>query len=189
MLSGSITKGLLSMSIPIMIMNVMQSLFNIIDMTALRHFADDNAVGAVGACGMLISLCTGLLIGVATGANIIVAKKIGMGDKRQAEKAVMTSILTSIIVGLLLMFVGLAFAEIFLKMTNCPDGLLKNAVLYFRIYFLGVPVMLFYNFCASILRAAGDTKTPLLFLSIAGVINVILNVIFVVVFKMGVKGA
>lgn len=188
MLSGSITKGLLSMSIPIMIMNVMQSLFNIVDMTALRHFADDNAVGAVGACGMLISLCTGLLIGVATGANIIVAKRIGMGDKRQTEKAVMTSILTSIIGGLLLMFVGLAFAEIFLKMTNCPDGLLKNAVLYFRIYFLGVPVMLFYNFCASILRAIGDTKKTMYFFVLGGFLKLVFTFLFIVCLDMTVDG-
>lgn len=188
MLSGSITKGLLSLSIPIMIMNVMQSLFNIVDMTVLRHFADDNAVGAVGACGMLISLCTGLLIGIASGANIIVAKRIGMGDKARANRAVMTSLLFSVAGGLILMFVGVAFGEVFLKMTNCPESLLSNAVLYFRIYFMGVPVILFYNFCASILRAIGDTKRPMYFLILGGLLKLVFTFFFIICFDMTVDG-
>lgn len=188
MLSGSITKGLLSLSIPIMIMNVMQSLFNIVDMTVLRHFADDNAVGAVGACGMLISLCTGLLIGVASGANIVVAKRIGMGDKKQAEKAVMTSLLFSVVGGLFLMFIGVAFGEVFLKMTNCPESLLSNAALYFKIYFLGVPAILFYNFCASILRAIGDTKRPMYFLILGCILKFAFTFFFIICFDMTVDG-
>lgn len=105
MLSGSITKGLLSLAVPIMIMNVMQNLFNVIDMTALRHFADDMAVGAVGTCGALIVLCTSLLIGLAAGANIIVAKRIGSGNKESADRAVMTSLLIAVIGGLIMMVI------------------------------------------------------------------------------------
>ena len=188
MLSGSITKGLLSLSIPIMIMNVMQSLFGIVDMTVLGRFADDNAVGAVGACGMLITLCTGLLIGVASGANIIVAKRIGMGDKERVNKAAMTSLLIAVVGGLLLMAVGVIFGGKFLKMTNCPETLLPKAVTYFKLYFLGVPILLFYNFCASILRALGDTKRPMYYLMFGGIIKICFTFIFVSRLGMTVEG-
>lgn len=188
MLFGSITKGLLSLSIPIMIMNVMQSLFNVIDLTVLRHFSDDNAVGAVGACGMLISLCTGLLIGIASGANIIVAKRIGMKNKERANRAAMTSVLLAVTGGLLLMVVGVIFGETFLRITNCPQVLLAQATLYFRIYFFGVPVILFYNFCASILRALGDTKRPMYFLILGGILKIALTLFFVICFDMTVEG-
>ncbi len=188
MLSGSITKGLLSMTIPIMIMNVMQSLFNITDMTVLRFFSDDKAVGAVGACGMLISLSTSLLIGISAGANVIVARRIGEGNSERADKAVMTSLLFSIVGGLVLMLIGVTFSETFLKMTNCPDTLLPQATKYFKIYFYGVPVLMFYNFCASILRATGDTKRPMYFLILGGIIKVLFTIFFVAGFDVDVEG-
>ena len=188
MLSGSITKGLLSMIIPIMIMNVTQSLFNIIDMTVLKIFSDDRAVGAVGACGMLITLCTSLLIGISAGANVIVARRIGSGDRERADKAVMTAILFSIVGGFVLMFTGVTFSETFLKMTNCPDSLLPQATKYFQIYFCGVPIFMLYNFCASILRATGDTKKPMYFLILGGIIKVLFTLFFVTSFNMDVEG-
>lgn len=188
MLSGSISKGLLAMIIPIMIMNVMQSLFNIMDMTVLRIFSDDSAVGAVGACGMLITLCTSLLIGMAAGANVVVAKRVGSGDRERSDNAVGTSILLSIVGGIILMIIGVLFAETFLKMTNCPESLLPRATLYFRIYFYGIPIMMMYNFCASILRAVGDTKKPMYFLILGGIIKAIFTVLFVSVFNMTVDG-
>lgn len=188
MLSGSITKGLLAMTIPIMIMNVMQTLFNVIDMTVLGNFVDDTAVGAVGACGMLITLCTGLLIGISSGANVVVAKHIGEGDREKTEQAVGTALLFSVVGGIVLLIIGVSCAEIFLKWTNCPKTLLPQAVTYFRIYFLGVPVIMLYNFCASILRAAGDTKRPMYFLIMGGIIKVILNLICITVFNMTVEG-
>lgn len=188
MLSGSITKGLLSLSIPIMIMNVMQVLSNALDMTVLQWFADDRAVGAVGAGSTLISLCTSLLIGVATGANIIVAKRTGSGDKAHAERAASTSIVLAVAGGILLMVIGVIFAETFLRMTNCPETILPQATLYFRIYFLGVPVLMMYNFSASILRAIGDTKRPMYFLIIGAIIKTILTFVFSAVFDMDVQG-
>ena len=188
MLSGSITKGLLSMTIPIMIMNVMQSLFNVTDMTVLRFFSDDKAVGAVGACGSLIVLCTSLLIGISAGANVVVARRVGSGDKVQSDRAVMTALLFSIIGGLVLTFIGATFAETFLKMTNCPIGLLPQATKYFKIYFYGVPIMMLYNFCASILRAIGDTKRPMYFLIIGGIVKALLTVLFVSVLNVDVEG-
>ena len=188
MLSGSISRGLISMAIPIMIMNVVQMLFGIIDMTVLGKFANDTAVGAVGACSTLISLFTGLLIGVATGANVVVAKYIGKGDRNRVEQAVGTALLFSVVGGLVLAVIGVSCAEIFLKWTYCPPSILESAVLYFRVYFIGVPILMFYNFCASILRAAGDTKRPMLFLMMSGVIKIVLTLIFVTVFNMTVDG-
>lgn len=188
MLSGSIFKGLISLTIPIMIMNVMQNMFNLIDMTVLGKFTNDTAVGAVGTCATLISLCTGLFIGVSTGANVVVAKSIGSGDKERTEKAISTAILFSVIGGIILVVIGVSFAEVFLNLINCPPTLLNEAVLYFRLYFIGAPMLLLYNFCASILRAGGDTKRPLYFLIIGGVIKLILNYFCITVLNMTVVG-
>ena len=188
MLSSSITKGLLSMTVPIMIMNVMQSLFTIIDMTSLKYFSSDTSVGAIGVCGTLITLVTSLLIGVASGANVVVAKRIGQGKREETGNAVMTAILASIAGGLLLMVVGVTFAEFFLRLTNCPEALLPKATSYFKIYFLGVPILMFYNFCASILRAIGDTKKPMVFIILAGFLKAILTIIFLMFTDMTVEG-
>lgn len=190
MLSGSIVKGLLSIAIPIMVMNVVQSLFNIIDMTILKSYDSGGgiAVGAVGTCGTLITLITGLLIGVSTGANVVIAKYIGRGDKEDVEKAVGAAILLAILGGLLLMVIGVSFAEVFLKWTNCPERLLTDAVRYFRLYFTGIPILMFYNFCASILRSAGDTRRPMVYLTLGGVMKVFFSYVFVAVLGMSVTG-
>ena len=183
MLSGSIFKGLISLAIPIMIMNVLQNLFNLIDMTVLGRATSDTAVGAVGICSTLISLCTGLFIGVSTGANVVVAKNIGSGDKERNEKSIGTAILFSVVGGLFLAILGITFADVFLGWINCPETLLKDSVLYFRLYFLGAPMLLLYNYCASILRASGDTKRPLYFLMTGGVVKVLLNYFCIIVCK------
>lgn len=188
MLSGSIFKGLLSMTIPIMIMNVMQSMFNIIDMTVMKMAGKTTAVGAIGACGSLTTLCTCLLIGVSTGANVVVARRIGAKDKAAADRAVTTGILTAIIGGFALMVIGVIFAETFLKWTNVDAVLLPQSTAYFRIYFCGMPSIMLYNFCASILRATGDTKKPMYFLILSGAIKCVLTVWFVWSFDSGVGG-
>lgn len=147
MLSGPIVKGLLAIAIPIMVMNVGQSLFNIIDMTILKNYGtSESLVGAVGACGMLINLITGLLVGCATGTNIAVARYISQGSREHVEKAVGTSLLIAVMGGALLLVTGVYFAETFLKWTNCLAELLHDAVLYFRLYFVGVPILMVYNF-------------------------------------------
>lgn len=188
MLSGPIFKGLISMTIPIMIMNVMQSMFNIVDMWSLKNFSSETAVGAVGACGTLITLCNSLLIGISSGANVIIAKRIGSGDRERAEKAVGTSLSVAVIGGLILSAIGIVFARSFLTMTNCPEGLLPMAVKYFRMYFLGSILFMLYNFCASILRASGDTKHPMYFLILNGIIKVILTLCFLYFFDASVVG-
>ncbi len=188
MLSGSVFKGLLTMTIPIMIMNVMQTMFGVVDMAVLGKLVNDTAVGAVGVCSTLITLCTGLLIGIAAGANVVVAKHIGKGDREHAEKAVGCAILFSIVGGIVIAIIGISCAEIFLGWTNCPENLMEQAVIYFRIYFLGVPIIMFYNFCAAILRAIGDTRRPMLFLMLGGVIKILLNLCLITLFNMTVEG-
>ncbi|MBQ7340516.1 MAG: MATE family efflux transporter [Clostridia bacterium] len=190
MLSGSVMKGLLTISVPIMIMNVLQSLFSIVDMTVLKIYDTSGgySVGAVGASSTLISLITGLLIGISAGANVIIAKYIGKGETESIEKSVSTSIAFSIIGGVALLLIGVLFSKLFLKLTNCPDSLLEQAVLYFKLYFIGSPILMLYNFFASILRATGDSKRPMVFLTIGGIVKVFFNFLFVGVFKMQVVG-
>ena len=189
MLSGPITKGLISLSIPIMVMNIMTSVFNLIDMTALRIFSDESAVGAVGACGTLITLCISLLVGTSVGASVIVAKRIGAGDKKQTEKAVTTALLIALLGSVVLLGIGATFSKTFLEWINCPAELLPRAANYLRIYFYGLPFYMFYTFCASILRAMGDTKRPMYFMILGGAIKVVFTVLFVTTLDVDVEGA
>lgn len=189
MLEGSITKGLLSISIPIMVMNVLQSLFNIIDMTVLKSYDQSGvAVGAVGVCGTLITLITGLVIGVSAGANVVVARFIGEGNREKVERAVGTSFAIALTGGALLLVIGISFAETFLSWNNCPVELLPQATVYFRLYFAGVPLLLVYNFCAAVLRAAGDSSRQMFFVIIGGVVKLLCNFLFVAILDMSVTG-
>ncbi len=190
MLSGSIMKGVMKIAILIMIMNVLQSLFNIIDMTILKMYDTDGgySVGAVGACGTLFSFITGLAIGIAAGANVIIARYIGKGDKEGVDKSVGTSLVFSVISGVVLLVIGVVFAELFLGLVNCPTKFFDKAVLYFRLYFLGMPFFTFYNFAAAILRSAGDSRRPMIYLTIGGVVKVALTFLLVGVFKMEIVG-
>ncbi len=190
MLSGSIMRGLFRIAIPIMIMNVVMSLFNVVDMTVLKTFDSSGgyAVGSVGACGTLISLITGLLIGISAGANVVIAKYIGMGDRERAERATGASIAFAFAGGLALAVIGVIFAEVFLGWMNCPAELLKDAALYFRMYFAGVPILMVYNFSAAILRSTGDSTRPMIFLILGSAIKLSFNLLFVGALKMTVEG-
>ena len=186
MLEGSIIKGILTIAIPVMVMNVATSLFNIIDMTVLKTFG--GAVGAVGVCGTLISLITGLVIGVSSGSNVIIARYIGRKDPASVDRAINTAMAFSIAAGIALAIIGVVGAPLFLTWNNCPDALLQDATLYFRLYFAGVPILMVYNFCAAILRSSGDSKRPMIFLIIGGIVKVLSNLVFAGVFHLGVKG-
>ena len=190
MLSGPVFKGLLAFAIPIMLMNVLQSLFNIIDMTILKMYqtGEGSSVGAVGNCGTLIACITGLAIGVSAGANVVVARYIGKGDKDGVEKSVNTALIFSVLFGIFLMAIGVIFGGVFLSLIGCPTKFYDKAVLYFRLYFVGIPIFLLYNFCASLLRASGDSKRPMLFLTIGGIVKVALTFLFVAVFNMDISG-
>ncbi len=190
MLSGSIVKGLLAISLPVMVMNVLQSLFNVIDMTVLKTYdaGGGTAVGAVGVCGTLITLITGLVIGVSSGANVAIARRIGMKDQQSVDRAVGSAMAFSIVAGLALAVIGITFAEVFLGWANCPESLLSQAALYFRLYFAGVPILMVYNFCASIMRSTGNSRGPMVYLTVGGVIKVAFTLLFIAVFRMGVVG-
>ena len=189
MLSGSITKALLSISIPIMVMNVLQSLFNIVDMTVLKNYDQSGvAVGAVGVCGTLITLITGLVIGISAGANVVVARFIGEGNREKVERAVGVSLTIALTGGALLLVTGVSLAEVFLNWNNCPKELLDQAAVYFRLYFVGTPILLIYNFCAAILRAAGDSSRPMIYVIVGGIVKLLCNFAFVAGLNMSVTG-
>ena len=188
MLSGSIVKGLLAMTIPIMVMNLSQSLFSVIDMTVLGKLVNDDAVGAVGACGMLITLINSLMIGISAGSNVAVARHLSRRHQETVHRAVGTSVLFSLVGGGAIMTLGICCSRVFLTWVNCPDSLMDQAVLYFRLYFCGVPVLMLYNFCVSILRATGDTQRPMIYLMIGGISKIVLNISFITLFHTTVDG-
>ena len=191
MLHGPILKGLLTITIPIMLMNVSQTLFNVVDMTVLKIFDNEEgyAVGSVGACGTLIVLITGLVIGISAGSNVVTAKYIALGDVERTSRSVGSSILFSVVSGFVLLIIGILFAEKSLLWTNCPTELLDQAALYFRLYFLGAPLLMLYTFAAAIMRSDGDTKRPMIYLLISGIVKLLFNLLFVGAFGMGVTGA
>lgn len=188
MCSGPILKKMLMFSLPLMASGVLQLLFNAADVIVVGRFAGDNSMGAVGSTSALINLFTNLFVGLSIGVNVIVARAHGAKDSAVLHDAVHTSVLLSFISGVILAVVGYFLAPEMLIMMNATEAQLPLAVLYLRIYFLGMPAAMVYNFGAAILRAVGDTKRPLYFLSIAGVLNVILNLIFVIPLKMDVAG-
>ncbi|MBQ4629816.1 MAG: MATE family efflux transporter [Clostridia bacterium] len=188
MLHGNITKGVLMMTMPIMLQCVLQTLFGVLDMSVLGYYANDTAVGAVGACGTLTTLCTSLLFGCSVGANVIVARHIGEGDRSKTNDAINTALAFALAGGVLLLLIGLFFAKTFLQWTNCPESLLPGAVRYFKIYFLGAPVLMLYNTFASILRACGDSRRPMYYSITGGVVKIGLNFLCVAVLNTTVEG-
>ncbi|MCH5196361.1 MAG: MATE family efflux transporter [Oscillospiraceae bacterium] len=188
MCSGPVLKKMLMFSLPLMASGVLQLLFNAADVIILGRFAGDNSMGAVGSTSSLINLLTNLFVGLAVGVNVVAARAHGANSKDDMHEAVHTSMLLSIISGALLAVVGFVFAPQILKLMNAAESQLPLASQYLRIYFLGTPALMVYNFGSAILRAVGDTKRPLYFLTAAGVLNVLLNILFVVAFGMDVTG-
>ena len=187
MTNGSIMKGLTALTMPIMIMNVAQSLFNLLDIWVVKVFGFESAVGAIGACGMLITLCTCLLIGISAGANVVTARHVGAKEKKLAESSIMTAIAFSIIGGVLLMILGSIFAKTFLVLTNCHVSLLSDATLYFKLYFLASPAIMVYNFAASLLRALGDSKKPMYFLFVCCICKILLTVLLISILRKPIE--
>lgn len=188
MTEGSVLKKMLLFSLPLMASGVLQLLFNAADVIVLGKFAGDNAMGAVGSTSSLINLFINLFVGLSVGVNVIAARAHGANSKSDMNDIVHTSMLLSVISGVFLMVVGLVLAPEMLVLMKSTENLLPLATQYLRIYFVGMPATMVYNFGSAILRAIGDTKRPLYFLFAAGVINVILNLISVIVFDMGVSG-
>lgn len=188
MCSGPVLKKLLLFSLPLMASGVLQLLFNAADVIVVGRFAGDNSMGAVGSTSSLINLFTNLFVGLSVGVNVIAARAHGANSASDMHDAVHTSMLLSVICGAILAIVGFILAPEMLILMDATENLLPLAVTYLRIYFLGMPAMMVYNFGGAILRAVGDTKRPLYFLTAAGVINVLLNLLFVIVLQMDVAG-
>lgn len=191
MLNGSIWNKLPVFALPIAATGILEQLFNASDIAIVGNFAQTDktaAVAAVGANSPIIGLILNLFIGIALGANVVIANAIGRDDKQTVQKAVHTSMVVSVICGVLVAVIGEIIAEPLLTVLNVPDDVLELALLYLRIYFLGMPVILLYNFEAAIFRSIGETKMPLIALTLSGVLNVLLNLFFVIVLKMSVNG-
>jgi len=188
MTQGPVFSQVIFFALPIMLSSILQLLFNAADTVVVGRFAGSEALAAVGSVGSLNNLIISLFIGLSVGANVLVARFTGSREIKNVSETVHTAVLLSLVGGVLLTVVGFTLARPLLHMMGSPDDVIDLAVLYVRILFLGMPVQMLYNFCAAVLRAVGDTKRPLYFLTIAGVINVILNLIFVILFHMSVAG-
>ena len=188
MTQGSLWKQIWKYSLPLMFTNVLQVVFNLTDIAVVGQFAGSKALGSVGSTTTLVTLFTGLLIGLSGGINVLVAQAKGEKNGQKTSQTVHTSALISLIAGILVSMVCIIFAEPILTAMNTKPELLEGAVLYFIIYFLGAPAIALYNYGNAVLSAIGDTRHPLYYLCIAGVLNVILNLTFVVLFQMGVAG-
>lgn len=188
MCSGPILKKILIFSIPLMLSGVLQLLFNAADVIVVGRFAGSQSLAAVGSTTALINLLINIFIGLSVGANVVVARAYGGKRERDVSESVHTAIALSLVSGVLLIIMGLAFSRLLLEMMGTPDDVLDKAALYMRIYFAGMPVVMLYNFGSAILRAVGDTRRPLYYLSAAGVVNVLLNLFFVIYLHMDVAG-
>lgn len=188
MCSGSILKKMLLFAVPLILSSVLQLLFNSADIIVVGNFAGKDALSAVGSTSSLINLITNLFLGLATGINVVIAKYFSAQKTKDVHEAVHTAIVISLISGVILTVVGVFLAPVILTWMDTPKDVLDLASLYVKIYFAGITASLVYNFSSAILRAIGDTKRPLIFLIIAGIVNVLLNLLFVIVFKMHVAG-
>lgn len=188
MCSGAILPKLLQFALPLMFSSILQLLFNAADIVVVGRFAGDNSLAAVGSTTSLINLLVNFFIGLSVGANILTARFYGANDYERLHQTVHTSMLLSLISGIFLAIVGFFFSGTLLVWMQSPASVRDLASLYLRIYFLGMPATLIYNFGAALLRAAGDTRRPLYYLFLAGILNVVLNLILVIVFHMDVAG-
>ena len=188
MINGPLLSRLLIYSIPLVLSGVLQLLFNAADIIVVGKFAGSHALAAVGSTSSLINMLVNLFMGLSVGANVIVARYYGARDWQNCQDSVHTSVAVSILGGFIMIFVGVLLAKPLLEMMATPPDVINHSVLYMRIYFLCMPAFTLYNFGSAILRAIGDTKRPLYFLTVAGVINVVFNLFFVIVLHMGVAG-
>ncbi len=188
MVQGRILPQLIRFSLPLMATSLLQLLYNAADMVVVGQFAGPESLAAVGSTGALINLITNLFVGFSLGANVVIAHAKGAGDHQAISRNVHTAILLSIISGFIVMVLGVVLARPMLEWMGSPADVIDKAALYVRIFFLGMPVNLLYNFGAGIMRAVGDTKRPLFYLSISGLANVALNLVLVILFKMDVAG-
>lgn len=188
MLQGPLLPNIITYSIPIILTSLLQLLFNAADLVVVGRFCGSISVAAVGATGAITSLIVNLFVGLAVGAGVSTAHAIGGKNEEDVHRTIHTALPTALVGGAFLTVVGIVMAEVLLRWMGTPENVLPLSTVYMRLYFGGMIFNMVYNFSAAILRAAGDTKSPLIFLTIAGVINVVLNVFFVTAFHMNVAG-
>lgn len=188
MTRGPLFGKLISFSVPLMLTGILQLLYNAADMIVVGKYGSDTSLAAVGSTGSLINLIVNVLMGMSVGAGVVVANAIGAGNREKASRATHTAIFISVIFGIGVGIFGVFMARPLLEIMKSPEDVIDLSALYVRIYFAGLPVTMLYNFGSSILRATGDTKRPLYFLILSGMVNVVLNLVFVIVFKMDVAG-
>ena len=179
---------LISFALPLMVSGILQLMFNAVDIVVVGRFSGSQALAAVGSTTALINVFTNLFIGVSLGANVLAARFYASGKHKEMSETVHTAITLALISGIVMSVVGLVFSRWALEVMGTPSDVIDQSTLYMRIYFLGMPFFMLYNYGAAILRAVGDTKRPLMFLIIAGVINALLNLFLVIAFHMGVAG-
>ena len=188
MLEGPLFPSIVRFTIPIILTSLLQLLFNAADLVVVGRFCGSVSVAAVGSTGAITNLLVNFFIGLSVGAGVCVAHGLGSREDTVVHNTVHTALPAAIASGLFLTIIGVAFSGTFLRMMGTPDNVLPLSAIYMQIYFGGITFSMVYNFCAAILRAAGDTKSPLLYLTVAGVVNVILNIFFVTVLHMNVAG-
>lgn len=188
MCNGSIAKKMIVFAVPLMLSGILQLLFNAADVIVVGKYAGDASLAAVGSTTSLINLTTNLFIGLSVGANVLTANYFAAGHEEDLKSTVHTSMMLSVLGGIFLTVVGIVFAPYILHLMNTPDDVIDLATIYLRTYFCGMTAVMVYNFGSAVLRAVGDTKRPLYFLTLAGVINVCLNLVFVIKFNLGVLG-
>ena len=188
MTQGPLLGKIIRFSIPLMLSGMLQLLYNAADVVVVGRFAGAAALAAVGSTGALVNLLVNLFMGVSVGCNVLVARYYGAGDHKSVSETVHCAVGSSLIIGVMAGIVGLVFSTPLLRLMGSPEDVLPLASLYLKIYFCGMPFNIAYNFGAAVLRAVGDTKRPLYILTVAGIANVVLNLILVIVFHMGVAG-
>ena len=188
MCNGSIMDKLISFSLPLMLSGILQLMFNAVDIVVVGRFSGSQSLAAVGSTTALINMFTNLFIGISLGANVLTARFYAAKRSKEVSETVHTALTLALISGIFMVFVGLFFSRLALELMATPDDVIELSTLYLRLYFVGMPFFMLYNYGAAILRAVGDTKRPLFFLIIAGLINAGLNMILVIVFDMGVAG-
>lgn len=188
MTEGSLFKKILLFSLPLMLSQVLQVFFNMADVAVVGKFASSKALGSVGSTTILVMLFTGFLIGLGSGVNVIVAKHLGAKDVQKTKHVIHTSFLICLIAGVIIALLCLVLASPMLSLINTKEDLMDGAVLYFRIYALGMPALAIFNYGNGVLSANGDTKRPLIYLTISGILNIIFNLFFVIVCKMAADG-
>ena len=186
---GPLGRQILVFSLPLVLSNLLQAVFNMTDIAVVGRFAGSQALGSVGSTTIFITLMTGFLIGLGGGVNVLVARFYGAEHPKDVERSVHSALLVCLAAGVLLLAVGVAFSPALMRLLGTKPDLIDGAILYLRIYFLGMPAMAIYNFGNGVFSAVGNTRKPLVYLTIAGVLNVLLDMFFVIVCKMSVAGA